>query len=196
MSLAERAEVEQLLSPFHDALYSFVAEAWSEWMETQSVIQPVSARSRANVVWDFIVRRAQEAFENDPRVAVIPQAQTCYFLVGDRVVLRFKKGDQQGLSRNYPTQQALNYHEPEQDLFGPGLSRVEVVYVLNATETALSSVQVVARERERIEWTYELQPAGSATVVEVPAPRAGSRGPIVRLRDSGSAGENESGASE
>jgi hypothetical protein len=184
MSLPQKNHVQSVLEPFHSTLAGIVSGAWAKWRSTQSQLQPASSRTRACVVWDAMVERALDAFENDPRVVVVSRFQTHYFLINDSIVLRFKKGDEAGLSRNYPTQEALSFHEPDNDLFGSP-AKVEVVYILDSTESEIAQILVVARHGNQVLWTYELSETPAVNVVDLPveqpAPQRDSRR-IVRLK--------------
>lgn len=181
MSVPELEKVQSALGPYHAKIESVVRGAWMEWVALQRHLpQPASKRASANMVWDFMVQKAREAFDGDSSVRVIELHQTCHFVFRESVLLRFKKADEQGLSRNYPTQRALSFYEREPDLFDAPIP-VEVVYVLNRLATALSSVQVVARNKASILWAYDLQTTTGDNVVELPRPsRAASS--VARLK--------------
>lgn len=185
MSLPQENHVQSVLQPFHSTLASIVSGAWAKWRSAELELQPASGRTRACIVWDAMMQRAFDAFENDARVDVVSRSQTHYFLIDDSVVLRFKKGNVSGLSRNYPTQEALKFHEPENDLFGYP-TKVEVVYVLDHTETEVSQILVVARNANQVIWSYDLVETPAVNVVDLPvkqpAPQLDSRR-IVRLKD-------------
>lgn len=185
MSLPQESHVQSVLQPFHSTLASIVSGAWAKWRSSELGLQPASGRTRACIVWDAMMQHALDAFENDPRVDVVSRSQTYYFLIDDTVVLRFKKGNVSGLSRNYPTQEALKFHEPENDLFGYP-TKVEVVYVLDHTETEVSQILVVARNANQVIWSYNLVENTAANVVDLaveqPVPQRETRR-IVRLKD-------------
>lgn len=186
MANSHREQVQKLLREYHPALKAIVAGAWEKWRSVEVDLGPVSARTRACLIWDAMIARALDVFDNDSRVVVVSQSQTYYFLIQDQVVLRFKKGDEAGLSRNFPTQTALNFHDPNGDMFGAP-HKVEVVYVLDRTQSRLSQILVVARNGSQIEWVYELESTSTADVITLPsssneAPEDRRR--IVRLKAS------------
>lgn len=68
-------------------------------------------------------------------------------------------GDGSGISRNIETQLSLAFVDPQQSLPGiPDLDRVDVVYELNALETQVANISVVARNCERVAWQYSIYP--------------------------------------
>ena len=156
MSLAEQNKVQEVLGPYHADIARIVLGAWNEWLNIQgAVTQPLCDRSRANLVWDLMVQRARAMFDGNNSIRIFDHNQTCFFVIGGSVLLRFKKADQQGFSRNYPTQTALSFYDREVDMFDAPL-RVEVVYVLDRLASTISSIQIVARNKTGILWAYEI----------------------------------------
>jgi hypothetical protein len=101
--------------------------------------------------------RAETVLQDSPEVTIVYGHQTKWFIIGDRVLFRFKKGNQNGLSSNVATTQALAFHDPQENLPGiPDLIRVEAVYVLNDLATGIESLHVVRRSRARVAWSYQL----------------------------------------
>ncbi|MDN3518311.1 hypothetical protein QWY84_11870 [Aquisalimonas lutea] len=197
MAIPQKSHVQKVLEPYHSTLLNIVSGAWAKWQSAELDLPPASSRTRACVVWDAMIDRALDAFDDDPRVVVVSRFQTYYFLIDDQVGLRFKKGDEAGLSRNYPTQTALDFHEPDSDLFGTP-DKVEVVYGLDRTESELSQVLVVARNGDQVAWAYDLTEMAAADVidlpVEQPTPQHDARR-VIRLKDdnAGSERNEESG---
>lgn len=126
--------------------------------------------SRA-LMWEHSVNNAVAAFESDSGVRVIPHNDTASLLFDDIVFARFKKASIQLHTSNYPTLLALMFHRHDRDLFGhEGHHRVEIAHVLNQFETKLDWIGVVARERERVLWHFELR-SGGAAVEPLPLPK-------------------------
>ena len=134
-------------------------------------------------MWEQIIDRAHRAFfADDGRIRILDGQETFSFLVDDCVLFRFKKGNEVGISANVPTQLALAYHDHEQDLLGlPEVCRVEIVYQLNALQTEVVDVLVVARDGDRIAWAFSLleggEVAGPLPVGVSPASRRRGRNP-------------------
>ncbi|MNV64573.1 hypothetical protein D3C71_1572220 [compost metagenome] len=139
-------------------------------------------------MWERIARHAMVSFDGNPSVSVRRRNESLDFFVADQVLFRFKKGDSNGVSSNYPTQLALAFHDHANNLLGlPDVQRVDVVYRLNALETEIEDVMVVAREGERILWAESLLQAGDASnVVSIlpdgPAPEESAGRRVVRPR--------------
>lgn len=170
MSLPVEAEVRSFLAPYQQPLVELARDAWKAWMDSPYVGRWRCGRSRANFVWEEIVDRALAFFESNSDVYAFKEQQTYQFLVREQVLFRFKKGDDHGLSANYPTQHALDFHDHDVNIFGlPEIQRVEVVYKLNKLETMIDDLLVVARDGDRVLWAYSLM-EGDEGVMPLPIP--------------------------
>jgi hypothetical protein len=124
----------------------------------------------ADVMWENTVKAAVDLFEGQPGVTTIPHHDTMSFIFDDTVLARFKLADVSLMTKNYPTPLANLFDHHEEDLFGfEGHHRVELVHVPNRFRTGLEWVGVVARERGKQLWNFEL-PGGGAAVVDLPTP--------------------------
>jgi hypothetical protein len=81
--------------------------------------------------------------------------------VGDLALIRFKKHDEDGHSRNYPTKQAKAYDRGD---MLPGLPppavRVSVGYWLDPTNTVFFRTQVARPMGKRVSWNCAIVPPG------------------------------------
>lgn len=182
MPVPPQEEVRSAFDPIREPIVEAVLGGWKDWRASpQSGIWRCK-RSRANFVWEQIIDRAHIAFDSVARVRIVDGQETFKFLVDDRVLFRFKKGDEAGLSANVPTQIAMAFHDHEQNLFGlPEVHRVDVVYQLNQLETDIADILVVARDGERVAWTYSLLDYGEGVVPLPPAQPPEPTKPAVRL---------------
>lgn len=153
-------------------------------------------RVRAGLIHNYMMLDAIPGMASE-RIKVIerPAYETALFLLDDELVFRFKKGDAEGMSSNIGTQAALDYNDPNEclSLFGlPDLIRVDVSYSLNELETQLGDVMVVARDNDRVAWSFSIlmreadvapepintdpkQPPAADTGMRVPAEEADER---------------------
>ena len=170
MYVPNKEEVEGVLKPIESDLFKIVHGAWQDWLQSSEMGRARFPRTRANIVWDRMIDRALEVLPSKPGVRFTYHHQTVSFIVDDKVLFRFKKGDGKGLSRNFPTQLALAYHDHNGNigLFGPlELLRVQVVYILNRLETDIEDVLVVGRDGSKVVWTYGIKPQFDA-IEELP----------------------------
>ena len=122
-------------------------------------------------MWEHSVESAVNLFSDAPGVKVVPHHDTASFIFDDTVLVRFKKASIQLHTSNVPTFLSSLFHRHESDLFGyEGLHRVELAHVWNRFETGLDWIGVVARERDRVLWHFELD-AGGAVIEGLPQPK-------------------------
>ncbi len=172
MAAPAREIVEPELSGLSQQIVEIVLGSWADWRESPHAGVWRCKRSRAGFVWEQMIERAHSEFALEVGVRILDGYETFSFLVNDRVLFRFKKADESGMTSNYPTQLALALHEHEQDLFGlPEVVRVEVAYTLNALETEIADVIVVGRDGKTVVWTYSLMDAADGVIpLPMPAP--------------------------
>lgn len=119
--------------------------------------------TRAGVMWENTVQNAISMLVGVPGAKHVPHFDTASFIFDDTILVRFKVANIGLLTSNYPTLLALQYDRHERDLFGfRGHQRVEVVHVLNRFGTALEWIGVVARERRKVIWDFELRSGAAA----------------------------------
>lgn len=193
MATAKESDIRPILTDYLDAFGEIWRGAWSDWLVAEKGFFRCN-RTRAGFVWEHAIERAHRLFEGDPRVVIRRRHETFWFLLDDRVVFRFKKGDETGLSSNLPTQAMLAFYDPEQELPGmPEVVRLDVVYVLNKLQTAIEDVRIVYREREKVVWMFSIY-EGQSNVVRLPervATDESSSKTLVRAR--GERSKNEAG---
>lgn len=165
--MRSQEEVQTLLKSLHAPLAHIVMGAWDDWKQMSSQIGGRFARTSANVVFERMIARAIPEFDSMPGMHIKSGHQTVHFLYQSAVLFRFKKGDDNGLSRNYPTQTALAFNDQNCDLFGaPGISRIDIVYQLDRLATRVVDVAVVARHESNVLWSYSILDA-DAKMAEV-----------------------------
>lgn len=166
-----QAEVEARLTPYMARIVRLVLDAWADWMASGKSGRWKRRRSRANYMWEELACGAEVAFANDPGIRIHPKNQSCWFHING-LVFRFKKSDASGLTSNYPTQAALDYHDQQEQLPGiPKVQRLDVTYVLNKLETAVQDILLVARDQDRVLWCSSLlrrDEGGNVVPITVP----------------------------
>lgn len=169
-------EVKAALSPYHVRIKQVVIEGYDEWrrvaaFRATSGYSPVLySRTVANYVFDAIARNAQTVFGREKAVRIRQETQTIKFIFAGKVIVRFKKGDEDHLGKNILTQAILDYLDPQQTLpgFPPEAAKVEIVWTANEIGTAVEDVVVVARDGNTLLWSYRIDDdAGEAGGVSV-----------------------------
>ena len=147
--------------------------AMADWLATPNRAQYVYGRTRANIIFDHIIRHALVEFDGDgdSTVKALREAQSVKFLFHGTVVARFKKGNARGVGGNIETQAVLDFIDPQSSFDGlPEVQRVEIVYQLNILGTGFAEVSVVARDRHTRVWSYQLTSRPSAEVIPIFTP--------------------------
>lgn len=109
------------------------------------------------VMWENSVDAVIAALESDKGIRPIHHEDTVSFVADDKILFRLKKAGIKLFTSNYPTQLAYLFHDHDADLFGhTGYQRVEIVHIFNRYHTELDWIGVVARERKKVLWHFEL----------------------------------------
>lgn len=177
--MADKDAVHDILEPFHRRIRSVVERAWEErraeaaWRLEAGMDPLLYDRTIANYIFDAIARIAVNEFAADTSVHVRPEAQTIKLFFRGGVVARFKKGDDNKLGQNNPTQASMAFECADGLLLDlpPETVKVEFIWIANELNTRLEQVLVVARDGDRLVWEYEIEPDVGAGVVVPFAPR-------------------------
>jgi hypothetical protein len=167
-----KEDVQALLKDFHARIRKVVERAWAEWramaaFRAENDFDPyLYSRTIANIVFDAIARYAIAEFGADSSVHIDIEPQTIKLFFKGSVFARFKKGDDNGLGQNIPTQAALAFEFADAMLpgFPPETSKVEFIWLANDINTRLEHVLVVARDGDRLLWDYEIEDRGAVII--------------------------------
>jgi hypothetical protein len=176
MSHPLQSDVQAHIDPLADEIMRIIHGAWQDWQSSPYPAVWRAKRSRANFVWEQMIERAEGAFNDVAEIRILAKNETCQFLVNGTVLFRLKKGDDNGLSSNIPTQLALKFHDHQENLFGlPDVQRVDIVYQLNELETEIRDILVVARDEDSVVWSYSiLDRAANVERLPMEPPRTGT----------------------
>lgn len=183
MPFAQESQVSAVLRPMYGDLVSLVQRAHRDWMEGPYARTMQDPKVRANVIWNQFLYYAKAHFEGSKLVRVESKAHCQGLLVGTSFFVRMKKGTNQLLSRNYPTQAALDFNDASVDLFD-GVARLELIYTLDELGTTIDNVVIAQRHRSKILWAIDL--LGGAedrgqTVIPLPVAPADGGTPAQRV---------------
>jgi hypothetical protein len=128
--LAKRNRGWKILQALRFGSAAVIADADSGWWRHKS--------TRRHIFWENAVNKLVELVEGDRGCVTIRHFDTVSSIFDDTVLVRLKKADMALRSSNYPTDQALLFHEHQKDLFGfAGHQRVEAVYIPNRFDTGI-----------------------------------------------------------
>jgi hypothetical protein len=118
-------------------------------------------RSAASNIYDHIVAECERRFYGHKDVRSLDIRGLKLWLIGEdqHTVIRWKKMDEDGRSRNYPTKQAEDF-DRMLDLPGlpPAPVRVSVGYVLDPSGTSVQRVQVARPNGRAVDWCAAIVP--------------------------------------
>jgi hypothetical protein len=125
------------------------------------------SRAAANCVYAHMVARAAERLTDRGGIRFKNIRGLKVWIVSEVATIRFKKMDEDGRSRNYPTKQARDYDRQMQlpGLPHPPLNLV-VGYLPDPTGTEVRRVQVARPVGRNIDWCAAIVPAEDRVVGE------------------------------
>jgi hypothetical protein len=181
-------QVKAALGPLEARIWGCIDRAWKDFLGVPIRHKFRSARTRANIVFDLIAGEIVAEFDGEPNVRVLQKDETIKLLVGDCLLLRIKKANEDGLGSNIATQAVLDFVCQEPDIPGllVDLQKVEVCYFEDATGAQIGAVYVTARDNDVKLWSYEIpRPAAfSAAIIPFPAPPSDHAPPEIEARKS------------
>jgi hypothetical protein len=174
------ADVQAILEPFHPRIRKVVELAWAEFrtvveLRAANGIGPLLySRTVANEVFDAIARYAIAEFISDPSVHIEIEAQTIKLFFKGGVCARFKKGDDNKLGQNIPTQASMNFEDVDVQLawLPAETAKVEFIWLANSINTQLEEVLVVARDGDKLLWDYQIEESAKGTGTVIPFPES------------------------
>lgn len=182
-------QARAILEPYHSLIRDVIEAAWAEWKAVQGFRASqgyppmLYSRSISNYIFDALARTAIMGFGAEARVRVDVESQSFKLHFKD-LCARFKKGGEDKLGQNHPTQAALAFQEAAGMI--PGTShetgKVEIIWLPNEIWTNLDRILVVARDGDRLIWEYEVEREASAAVVLLPTTPSepDADGPLIR----------------
>ena len=163
-------DARQLLEAREAAICQVVLAAWDQWWNNPERLT-LYRRTRATLVHNYIMNLARPAFAGDIGIYPVEKQETIFFVADQKLVFRFKKGDDIGLSSNIDTQAALAFNDPQHNLPElPDVGRVDIAYVLNPFETLVDRILVVTRDGDRVVWSYTIYPRPAEYALPIPLP--------------------------
>jgi len=154
---ADEDEVRRVLRPFEEPLMDVHVKAWDRLIGCPEWPTMVFARTGTVLMHDLIVQEAAMVLDDMEGVHRIAHDKSVRYLLGDRVLLRFKKGTRSGLGSNIDTLANDNFIDAQTDLLDiPGAMKVELLWYPNKLRTKLDKVVVTARDGKSRLWGYAM----------------------------------------
>lgn len=196
MTNPDQAFVQRLIGPRESIITDLVLGAFARWWKNPERGQ-LYRRVQAGLIHNYTMNAAPTAFASDPGVRIVPGQETLSFVIEEILILRFKKGDASGLSRNIETLLALAWLNPQECIPGlPDLMKIEACYVLNKIQTQIDKILIVARNYKGMLWSYQIFPVAASVMappLPIPTPPQSSASNVVRLPRRKAAPKKEQG---
>jgi hypothetical protein len=187
---SSREAVQARLAPHLDTLEKCFRQAWRRWVdwlpELKGAPTDISPRSRASVIYDFIVAEAVQAFLSTPGIRVQKERGFLVLRFQDRVALRFKKFGNKKLSVSRNNTRQTQLYDAQMLEFAPGtlqsMAHVTAGYLLDNLALDMSVLAITCTENGRHMWApIEIIPPSVAPVTRIPsAPVAEAPVPTIR----------------
>lgn len=168
------ASARTILDPYKNQLRECVTQAWEDYESQYGLVRHIhTPRTRANIVHDHMVHHARRLFEGDAAVSMHEIKGLFLVEINGRLLVRFKKLDEDKRHHNYPTPQNLDFWG-QLDLPGiPHLTRLVAGYELNNLQTDINAIYVTCPNGSCNAWHFELEnEMAQAEIVELPVSTA------------------------
>ncbi len=162
-----QADAMGALDPYFDDLDAICRTAHARYRTypPEALIEH-DRRAAANCIYSHMLAEAERRLTGREGVVALNLRGLYVWVVGQVVTIRFKKMDEDGRSRTYPTKQAKDYDRQRElpGLPSPPINLV-VGYLPDPTETEIVRIQV-ARPfgREAMDWCAALVPTSDRIV--------------------------------
>lgn len=170
--IPSESAVRRVLEKYHPVLAEASRAAMSRWMglaPAERIALGDHPRTYANAIWAFFRAEATTRLTWLPGVALTNKYNTFGIVVNNRVMLRFKRINKAGQSRNFPTQLNLRFYAQVEI---PGIPascpRAELGWREDALRVGLEALEIVMRNGREVAWRYTILNEGGATVVPAP----------------------------
>jgi hypothetical protein len=179
--IIRREEAEPILAPHLGAIQTCCLkghEAWKEFAEAMPHIRvPLMSRTMANFVNDWVVQHARTAFLSVERVEAFEERGLFCLSFQRKILLRFKKADDDDMTRNYPTKQQMELGGQELQRLIPGWEEatwVSACYHFTPTLDAIDRIRITCRRSDHLLWcipVYDAETDSSGGIIPFPEPQ-------------------------
>ena len=192
-----KEEAEPLLRSYQSVFREIVSTAWKEYISifSEDIRCDTDPRTRASFVFDRMVKHARRLFDGKKGVRIDNQGDIFLVVLYEKLAIRFKKLNKDKRSRNYPTQQTIDFYE---QLGLPNMptkaTRLVVGYQLNNLETEIEAILIVCPNGSGNAWYIELGSASMADIVEMPKDQTERKAFVrARIKEQKAEGMNDKG---
>lgn len=186
----DKDDIEKSLGPYSARLRECIVYGHDRWhafgVTAGELRAPLDSRARACFIYCHIIARVWAIFADDNSVRVVNSRGFVELaLLKERLIVRFKKLNKNGISSNILTRAQRRWFEDHQKLpeMPPEATKLIAGYVLDEITANLSRVLVtLPNGPSAVMWKIELPEDGSTKVVEMQRQRREPKAPPVRSR--------------
>lgn len=156
-----------ILAPHLDGLYGIPMNAWNEYHRAvpQDLQVRFCSRTRASAIHNLMVANAHAYAASTDGVRTFESQQMVGITIDGRLAIRFKKLDEDSLSRNQPTRQVEEYRN-QQPLDGIDAAHfLELGYLTDETGTKLLEIRIAHPSGRGVSWWARLDGGVAVPVV-------------------------------
>jgi hypothetical protein len=181
-------DAEDSLQPYLPQLRECIQYGFDAWiafgLKAPELKACLCARTRASFIYDHIISRVRVVFSSARRVRIVDRRGFPELVIRNRYVIRFKKLDSKGRSRNILTRQQKLWFEQQLSLpeMPPAAEKLVAGYVLDMLGTEIERVLVTCpKDASQIEWMINLSDGdGASNIVPMPTSPRAPKSPNVR----------------
>jgi len=162
-------QAREVLNPYQEDLQECILSSWTDYHNHCHGIQHIlSKRSRANIIFDFIVHNINQKFHGKRNIFISNNKRLFLVNFENKVVIRFKKLRHNRASC-IPTQQTIDFFRQIEIPEIPTPERFVVGYHLNHMQTEIKNISVVyPQTSSQNYWAYDLEPMEAKVFEYVP----------------------------
>jgi hypothetical protein len=169
-SVISQERAEQILAPHIDAISVCLWNAWDHWRATDLPLS-VSARARANLVYDFAVEEGRRTLKGREGLVLTEERGFLAVNVDEKLLLRFKKYRKGLATSGISTRQKRLFDQ--QQLSIAGMEQVTGIiagYELDEFQREIKRVAITCRVGKSLVWTIDVARPEVSTVVPIGTP--------------------------
>jgi hypothetical protein len=179
-----RSQVIDVIDPHKERLFKIGAIPFERWQTEYPNFAVHTARTRANALYDLMVQQARIEFRGIRGSVIIDTRDGVTLLeIDEKVLIRFKKLDDDSLPRNFPTERAKDYDMGEEL---PGIpsspQRLSLGYRLNRLQTEVKDVLISNSLGGRLLYDIILEEPKEGIAIVPQSPSAPDSGAATKRR--------------
>lgn len=165
-------EAEAILEPYRLMIWESITSAWVDYeLHYEHVRHLHTSRTRANIIHDHIVFNARKIFDGIEGICLHDINGLFLVEIQEKVLLRFKKLDEEKRCHNIQTQQTVDFFgQMELPYMPPHAIRLIAGYELNSLQTEIKAISITCPNGSNNAWYFEVESPviESAEIVDFP----------------------------